>query len=373
MSMAIVRVIATRLDGIEEERIVWYWRGRLARGKVTVMDGDPGMGKSTVGLDLIARFTRGDEMPGGGAKVPETLVGLLSDEDGLRDTIVPRLKLAGAKMANIYHLTGETATGAKRSLTIPNNADEIDAIIRREGIGYFHVDPMAGHASSDVNIYVDQEVRTKFMGPLGNLAEETGVTTTVVRHPTKQIGGPALYRGGGSIGIIGAARFGLYFGRDPEDPTRHVIANSKTNIGPIPPSLVYQLIGVEGTDHARVQWDDEPSHLTADDLSAAPRTPKVEPKNDAQQWLLQYLAPGPRQANAVLAAADAAGHKERTVRRAKADLGITSEREGFGENGAFVWALPGDAVPEGGLDPSPLHFDWGSPNGIDSPGDRWTH
>ena len=374
MSVAVVKVIATRLDTVEEEQITWYWRGRLARSKVTVMDGDPGMGKSTIGLDLIARFTRGDEMPCDGTRVPETLVGLLSDEDGLADTIVPRLAIAGAKRANIYHLVGESAYGGKCSLTIPDHMEQITEIIKRRGIGYLHIDPVAAHASPHVNMYIDQEVRTKIMGPLANLAADTGITIVIVRHPTKQVGGSALYRGGGSIGIIGAARFGLFFGRDPNDETRRVIASTKANIGPLPPSLVYRLIGVPGSDHAEVRWDDVPSHLTADELSAAPPSPTVKATTVTQQWLLAFLMAAPREANETYAAAEAAGHSKRTLERAKADLGVESKRVGFGPGGASFWCLPGQSpVGETAAEPSAA-FDWGYVNGHDSAAafDRWT-
>lgn len=367
-------VEATYLSGVVAEAIEWYWRGRIARGKLTCFDGLPGMGKTTVSLDLISRFSRGEPLPLESTPPPKLVIGILSDEDGLADTTVPRLKIAGADLDQICQLTGRTIHGFKRSLTIPDDLAEIGAIIRSEGLGYLHVDPLAAHASKGVDLYVDQDVRAQIMGPLAGLAEETGITIVLVRHPTKAQTGPAMLRGGGSMGIIGAARFGLMFGHDPHSESTRVIASTKANIGPIPPSLLFKLEGIAGSDHARVWWDPIPSDLSAEDLLPTQAQPSAKKMSAAEDWLLLTLDEAPRPATEVITAGDAAGHTERTLRRAKSELKIESTRIGGGD-GVFFWCLPGQEAPAGREVAAPLPgFGVPSQNGRteEHAPDRWT-
>ena len=333
-------VTVTYLNTIVPEAVEWYWRGRLAKAKLSCFDGMPGLGKTTVSLDLIARFTRGDCLPGETRPVPKTRVGILSDEDGVADTTVPRLELAGADLGMICQLTGTGPLGSKRSLVLPDDLPTIAQIIRQENLGYLHIDPLAAHAGKGVNLYIDQDVRTQIMGPLAHLAAESGTTIVLVRHPTKAQFGPAMLRGGGSVGIIGAARFGLLFGHHPHDENTRVIASTKCNIGPMPDSLLYKLNGVQGSEHARVWWDPLPSELSADDLLPTPAQPSTKKVGAAEEWLGEYLELGPQPANDVIAAGDLAGHSERTLRRAKIALQIASKRIG-GADGIFYWCLPG--------------------------------
>jgi hypothetical protein len=352
-------VNVTYMSAVTPEAIEWYWHGRLARGKLTVFDGLPGMGKTTVGLDLIARFTRGAALPGEHAPVPKTRVGILSDEDGVADTTVPRLKLAGADLDMVCQLTGTSAFGGPRSLMIPDDLPVIAQIIKEEKLGYLHIDPLAAHAGAKVNLYIDQDVRTQITSPLAHLAAQTGVTIVLVRHPTKAQTGPAMLRGGGSIGIIGAARFGLMFGHNPHHETERVIASTKCNVGPMPESLIYKLNGVPGTDHAQVWWDPIPSALTADDLLPAPAKASAKKMNAAEEWLLEYLDLESRPANDLLSAGIAAGHTEITLKRAKASLGITSTRTGFGEGAVYFWCLPGQE-PRADTSSQQTGFGWAS-------------
>jgi hypothetical protein len=341
-----VTVVATFLDNIAEEHITWRWQGRIAAGKVTVGEGDPGLGKTTVGLEIAARLSRGGRLPGELINSPELIVGIISDEDGLRDTTIPRLAIANAKMENICQLTGQTKDGHKRSLMIPEDTNEIIKLVRQLKIKHLYVDPLAAHAGPSVNLYIDQDVRAKVMGPLAVVGEETGASIWLTRHPNKQVGAAAMYRGGGSLGIIGAARFGLAFVRDPQDHDRIVMAPVKFNIGPMPSSLAFRLESVEGSDHARVRWDREPCYLTADDILIAPPSQSAKATTAAGQWLLELLVPGPQLVSAVQAAAEEAGHKWGTVERAKRELNVASKRVGFGEGSAVYWLLPGQKAPE---------------------------
>ena len=338
-------VVATYLDSVKPQAVRWLWTGRMARGKLTVAQGDPGLGKTTVWLDVAARLTTGRCLPGESDAAEPMNVGIISDEDGLADTIVPRLEMAGADMSRICQLTGAAAYG-KRSLMIPNDTGDIIEAIRSQNIGFLYIDPLAAHAGPGVKLNDDQDVRAQIMGPLAGIGEETGVGIVITRHPNKMVGASAMYRGGGSLGIIGAARFGLVFGRDPEDSDLQVLAPVKVNIGHMPPSLAYRLVGGERSDHARVEWEPGLCTLTADDIMDSAPKEMAKAKSSGERWLVAQLAPGPQKVSDLKTSATQASVGWRSVERAKANIGIEDQRVGFGKDSAVWWKLPGQTIPE---------------------------
>jgi RecA-family ATPase len=195
------------------ERVNWLWPGRIPYGKLTVLDGDPGQGKSTVTTDLAARVSTGSPLPTG-ERPRRGAVLLLSAEDGAADTLRPRLEAAGADLTRV-HLLDHVATGdGPRPPELPTDLPAIREVIKRERIALVVVDPLMAFLAETVNTRIDHAVR-RALHPLKELAEHTGAGVLVVRHLNKSGEGSALYRGGGSIGIIGAARSGMMVGTDP--------------------------------------------------------------------------------------------------------------------------------------------------------------
>ena len=338
--------VGRRASEVQPERVAWLWPGRLALGKPTVLDGDPGLGKSTLTLDLAARVTTGAAMPGGAAGGEPRGVVLLSAEDGAADTIVPRLVAAGADLGRVFILDGVAVPGGPADpVTLPDALDAVEAAVVALDAALVVVDPLMAYLGGDVNAHRDQDVR-RAMAPLAAMLERTGCAGLLVRHLNKAAGVPALYRGGGSIGIVGAARFGLLVGRDPDDETARVVAPTKCNVGPEPPALRYRLEAAPGSDAARVVWDAEPVPHGAAGLLAAAGDDERGALADATDWLRDYLSLGPQPAGEVLKSARRE-HAERTVRRAKDALGVASERRGFGPGSQVYWSLPeGAAGPE---------------------------
>jgi len=323
------------LADVESERIRWLSLGRLAAGKLTMVDGDPGLGKSTVLLEWSARITRGEALPGGLAGPPRGVV-ILSAEDGIADTIRPRAEAAGADLSRIIVLT-EMADGGLPS--IPDNLDVIERAIAGVDASFVIVDPAVAFLSDNVNVNRDQEVR-RALAPLKRLAERTDVSIALIRHLNKGASSNALYRGGGSIGMIGGARFGLLFAQDPEDDQRRLIATTKANLSMLAPTLAYRLEPVEGTDVARVQWDGE-SILSANSILAVPaESDERSALGDAKDFLYDLLREDAYPVKVIKVAARDAGIQDATLRRAKDALGIKPDKEGFGKDGHWVWRLP---------------------------------
>jgi hypothetical protein len=344
---ALVLLRGTDLKALSVE---WLWGSRIPRGAVTLIDGDPGLGKSTITLDLAARVTRGWTMPPtvGDKQVAEpAAVLLLSAEDDPDRTIRPRLIAAGADMERIHILSLVRENGEDRPPVIPSDLALVEAAVRGHGITLVVIDPLIAYLDGTIDAHRDSDIR-RVMHRLKLLAEATGAAVVVVRHLNKLIGGPALYRGGGSIGIVGAVRSALVVGSDPAEPkTRFVLAPTKCNLCRRPSSLAY---GLETREEAtgevsKVKWIGE-SELQADDIlthvGGAKTQGEVERCTDAIRDLLDGK---PMKSTELLERLIAAGYSERTVKRAKLAAEVRVTREGFGDEGHWVVSLP---APKGG-------------------------
>ncbi len=329
------RSVGVLLSDVEPEPISWLWPHRIARGKVTLIDGDPGLGKSVLTVDWSARVSQGMPWPDG-APCPKGGVVILTAEDGIADTVRPRLDAAGGRADQVLAL--QVAGEDEHAVSIPGDLADIERAISRVGAILVVVDPLAAFLDAATNTRVDHDVR-RALRPLAALAERTGAAVVVIRHLNKSTGGPAIYRGGGSIGIIGAARIALLVGQDPDDEGRRVLAAIKTNIGPKPPALAFRL--TEARNGAvQVVWEGG-SSLTADELLAIPADDEERGAvEEAADWLVDLLAVGPMASKPVVDAARKAGIAERTLRRAAKRLGVRPRKVGMASG--WVWALPAE-------------------------------
>jgi RecA-family ATPase len=230
------------LADVEPERVRWLWSRRLPLGKLVTLDGDPDVGKSTLCLDLAARLTTGRPMPGEAlALVPASDVVLLAAEDGLGDTIRPRLDAAGADVARVHHFDavpiydehGQVAAWAPP--TLPEHIGALETLARSTGAVLVVVDVLMAYLSGRADSHRDQDVR-RGLAPLAEMAERVGACVLLLRHVPKsqRRAGAGLSAGSGSMGIIGLARAGMVAAVDPEDPTgqRRVLARAKGNLAP---------------------------------------------------------------------------------------------------------------------------------------------
>ena len=327
--------ILTRLQDVEPEDVRWLWPGRIPYGKTTAIEGDPGLGKSTVLFDLAARLSAGGTTPDGH---PLTRAGtvILTAEDGLADTVRPRVEAAGGdvtRMVSVVAVRGEH--GPQELEIIPAHLDAIRSAMAVVGARLVIIDPLVAFLPGSVNSWRDQDVR-RALRPLATLAEETGAAVVFVRHLNKG-NGPAIYRGGGSIGIVGAVRSALLVARDPEDESRRVLACVKSNLAPDPGSLAFY-VEDDGHGRARIRWAGSSPHA-ANQLVSLPEEPEARSAlEEAVDLLRETLAKGPRPVRDVERAARESGVELRTLRRARARLGVRSSPSGFG--GPRILALP---------------------------------
>ena len=342
------------LSDVRPERVSWLWYGRIPLGKLTVLDGDPGLGKSTLSLDLAARVSRGLPMPGETDAVAPAGVVLLSGEDDLADTIRPRLDAAGADVSRIVALRTVPGVDEDRPPTL-DDLDYIRAAIARVDAALVIVDPIMAFLADETDSHKDQSMR-RVLHRLAMLAEDEHAAVVVVRHLNKSSGGNPLYRGGGSIGIIGAARAGFVVGRDPDDPNRRVLACQKSNLAAEPPSLAFHIEQYEYT--SRVVFDGVSIHTASMILAEPSDEDERTAVDEARDFLRDVLTEqGSMSAKDVYRQADDAGISKRTLDRAKKALRVESHKTQY----RWEWRLPKDATPSypdnlgnlGNLDTSP--------------------
>jgi hypothetical protein len=182
----------------------------------------------------------------------------------------------------------------------------------------------------------------RILADLREVAELANVAVVVVRHLNKNraAGANPMYRGSGSIGIIGSARCGLLLAQDPDDPQRRILAATKGNLGQLPPSLALRLLPVPRLGVTRLFWEGESRWTASQLLNASDETASVRSAlTEARQWLRAALATGPRPSTSLQQEAAAHGHAWRTLARARRAESIVIRKQP-GRNGHWTWELP---------------------------------
>ena len=347
------RPVLVRLSDVDAEQVEWLASPYIPIGKLTLLMGDPGLGKTWIALWMAARISRGEEaLPGSSAAAPGTVL-YMSAEDGLADTIRPRLDAAGADPSKVVALTGKRSASDEEVAISLSDLASIEAAVIQERPRLIVVDPIQAFLGSGVDMHRANEVRPLLAG-LARLAEEYGCAVLPVCHMRKSSADRAVYRGLGSIDFAAAARSILLVAEDRDDEDRRVLGHVKSNLAHQGESLGFKI----GGDQARVEWLG-PVDVDVEEL-LKPRKPKPQKTLAAEVFLTNALADGSRPAAWLIKHAPCS---ERTLKSAKKALGIETSREGFGGDGAWYWSLPATKGVKGGSLPSLCNQD------DDQPGD----
>ncbi len=331
------------LADVPPEHVSYLWADRLPLGKMVVFDGDPSVGKSTLTNDLAARVTTGSTWPDGAPGGAPCAVVIMSAEDGLADTISPRLHAAGADLTRVHAITeiliwDDEGRPHRRPPSLPADIGLVEQTITRTGAKLLVIDVLMAYLSGKVDSHRDQDVRS-VLHQVAAMAERTGCCVILVRHMNKSGGTSPLYRGSGSIGIVGAARAAYIIGRDPQDPELRIMAVSKMNLAAEPPSLGYRLVNDETYGCASVVWEGVVGHSAADLLRGPGEDDEGSERDQAATWLADHLTDqgGEARAADVLKAANAVGFSRDSVKRAKARAGVVSRKSGM--DVGWLWVL----------------------------------
>ncbi|HMK23893.1 MAG TPA: AAA family ATPase [Terriglobales bacterium] len=323
---------------VKPAKVEWLWSGWIPRAEVTILDGDPGVGKSAFACELAASITTGRAMPGAadGQSLPRGAV-FVDLENSLEHTLVPRLSVAGADLARVRIMRSILGpNGNERTPQIPYDLHEIEKAIHDVQADLLVIDPLVGCLPLDTDAHRDQHVRHA-IAPLQRLAEQTGVAVLAIRHLNKTGGSNPLYRGGGSIAFIAGARAALLIQRDPNDPTWRVLAATKTSLGPEPRSLRFQL--VPSGDSTKVEWGGASPYSAESLLADSGGEEGRRERHEAKEFIRGELQYGPMKATEMFSKGKKHGFTEKTLRRAKADLGVDSHQIHLKGERWWEWSL----------------------------------
>lgn len=327
------RLEIIRASEIEPKDIEWLWYPFVPYGKVTLLQGDPGDGKSTFMLTIAALLTRGEPLPFTEQGEPPAPINVIyqTTEDDADDTIVPRFIRANGDRNRLLFISEKESP-----LTFDDG--RILSAIRETGARLFILDPLSSYIG-DCQINAANEVRPRF-NCLIRIAKETGRAIIVINHLNKMFGTKAIYRTPGSIDIVGAVRSALLIGRSKDSEDERILVQQKANLAPTGAAIVFSL-GEEGVRFVRQ------TEKTADELLASipQRSGRPNVKTDAAvQLLSELLSDGleheASECEAKLREANISGS---TAKKAKAILGVVSTKRQF----HWFWSLPqgGDGLP----------------------------
>lgn len=329
---------------IKPKRLDYLWHKRIARGKLTAIGGDPGVGKGTLGVDITARLSTAAPWPDGG-RAPLCRVLMCTGEDDPADTIVPRLDVAGADRARVG-LIGRVLTveGKSRRISLDVDAELLVRLAAEWKVDAIIIDPLSSYLGANTNSWRDSDMR-RILDTIAEAASQYRIAVIVVVHLTKGSGTHSMYRFQGSIATIAAARFGLLVAPHPQDAGLRVMASNKANLAAKPPSLSFRIVPrihpELGEEIGCIEWVG-PSPLSADELLAEPDR-KATASKRAEDFLLEYLAAGEAPSQEVKAAAQKAGVGQRSVWEAKNGLGVIARKDGLG---GWFWRLPFEALAD---------------------------
>jgi RecA-family ATPase len=239
------------------EPIAWLWEHRIPLGALTLLDGHPDTGKSTITLDLAARLSGGRRMPDGSRGIDGATL-LLSTEDTLARPVRERLEAAGANLDRVYGLeVKDEREPFGRPATFPEDVRILHEAIMHTDAKLVVIDPIMAHLSAVLSANADQEVR-RALTPLVRVATATGAAIVMVRHLRKPERGskakPTWLDGGGSSGGFGIVRAGLVATRDPDDDSICTLSQTKHNYGELVRAVDYTFEKVPGTTVSRIRW-----------------------------------------------------------------------------------------------------------------------
>ena len=342
----------TTADQVKPQEIDWFWEGMIPMGAITILDGDPGTGKSTICMYLAALQSAGGKFPDG-TTCSQAGALVLSIEDSMANTIVPRLLAAGAHLPRVWLGSDiKLPDGNSHLVSIPDDLPQLRGEILENHIRLMIIDPLVAFLGSKVEIYNDQHVR-RALGELKMLAEDTGVAVVCVRHLNKKKGASAMYRGGGSIGLIAAARSALLVGFDPYDPDARVLASTKANLCAPPQAWRYRIVEKQIVSKSGKQFPASTidwlgaTDITASQLVNGNSAVSSGALHEAVKFLKKVLAEDTLAASHVFALGKEQGHAISTLRRAFKKLGVQTEKvHKDGDTGKWMWFLPKPSAKE---------------------------
>ena len=319
-----------RLAEVEECGVRWLWPGRIPLGKMSLLVGDPGLGKSLLALDLAARVSRGLPWPdgaSGAAPLGRALV--LSSEDDAGDTIRPRVAALGGDLMQVavLRVSGHPSQQAAWKFSLTEHLPVIvDAILERGDVRLVVLDPLCsylGGRGGAGNTGVRSALRH-----LQTLAEGSGAAVVGISHLNKRSGGAALHRAVDSLAYVAAPRAVWAVVADGGRPGRRLLLPLKSNLAAAPTGLAFRVVPSAASPQVPVvAWETGPVATSAEEALARQCVPKA--REEAMRWLEALLAGGPLRCREVQRQAREVGFTPTAMRAAREALGVVTFRETY--------------------------------------------
>ena len=320
--MAELKIVT--MSDVTAEQVEFLWAPYLPFGKISIIQGDPNEGKTTMALAIAAAVTTGAALPGCGCTIPGSVI-FQTAEDGLADTIKPRLEQLGADCGRV-HIIDE----GEQPLSLSD--ERIEQAIVRMGAKLLIIDPVQAYLGG-ADMHSANGVRP-LMKQLADVAGRTGCATVIIGH-LRKTGGKPQYRGLGSIDIYAAARSVLTVGSVGGGDNIRAVVHGKSNLAPPGESLAFSIDPAHG-----FSWQGE-YDISIDDLLGNNKQP--QPENQfmkARRLIENALRHGAAAAAEIMRTAEEQGISPKTLNRAKSDLGVVSSKRGD----HWYWEMPIDVV-----------------------------
>jgi putative DNA primase/helicase len=335
---------------VQARPVRWLWPSRIARGKVSMLAGHPGLGKSQVCVSLAAIVTTGGLWPVDRTRCERGSVLIFSAEDDPEDTIRPRLEAAGADLTHVHVLEAvavreSDGTIKRRGFSLTEDMPRLAAkLAELQDVALVIIDPISAFLG-DTDSHQNAAVRA-VLAPLAEVAAKHGVAVIAVSHLRKSAAGEAMHNITGSLAFVAAARAVYIVAKDQADPLRRLLLPAKNNLGDDQTGYAFRIEQASlpgGIATSRVAWEPERVTVTAEEaLAPAEDREERSALEEAGDFLRAVLADAPMPAKRLLSEAREAGHAEKTIRRAAKAIGVEVVKEGghYGDgHQQWLWRL----------------------------------
>lgn len=327
--------IITPLESIEPRSVRWLWPNRIPLGKLSLLVGDPGEGKSFLSMYIATHVTRRENWPDIESPSPHGSVIIMTAEDGLADTIRIRADSAGADVSKIRILEGVLNRDEEREyFNLNEHLSALEYTIENtEDLRLVIIDPITAYLGM-LDTHKNSLVRGT-LAPIASLAERYEVAVVAISHLNKNKANDAIYRTMGSLAFVAAARAVWAVSRDINDESRdrRFLTPLKTNLSINPTTLAFRIVD------NRIIFEDQPVEINPEDVLSNERRGETSVLGQAVGWLREALEDGPIPSADMDRMARENHISIATLRRAKDRLGVESYKEGIGLDGRWFWRL----------------------------------
>jgi hypothetical protein len=351
-------LISHLASDLTPEKLAWIWPGRIPEGKLVLLGGPPGLGKSQLTAFIAAIVSNGSDWPCREGSAPQGNVIFMSAEDGIEDTIVPRLMAAGADLTRVRIVAAATKTDGtgRKTFSLKTDVDLLEELARKTGsVRVIIVDPISAYmGGADGNGNVETR---EVLEPLAEMANRLKIAVVAVTHLNKGGTGNqnALNRFAGSIAFVAAARAAFAVIEDPDDGERRLLLQAKSNLGKKCEGLAFRLeqrLVAGDIVSSNIMFEGEYVSASIDEALNASECRGGEKhisKEEAANFLRTVLAGGALPVLQIQSEAREAGllgpespiSQNKAFRSARKDLGVAPQRQGgTGAKGQWVWGLP---------------------------------